>query len=1151
MDVNQSSRKRMSESPSNRSATELNIENLSSGLLDSSDSLNSSKISSEDSTDNEVFLHKLLAYLSYEFQITNTKTYNSVTKGIRRFMRNIKNNSIEIEQLRSENTKLQDLLADLKEKSTSTDFTTISSENSYLSTQVQQYTNKIAELKAHMAEILTENKELQDKLSKIENINAEAAEAKLFVTQTDLETLKVKYSELLASHKKTKAKNKELQHKLADSTNTINKLTKDNELAKMQIEKQQLQLDDLQNKKETSTDIISKAQIESKDQQIQSLTTALQELTLQFNELNKDLSTESQIKNQMLVLVAQQSSALSSFEEYYLKISKENSSLKAKIESLQEKTEEKPIISQKSCNHSEIPEKLREFIKENFNSNEKIEQIKDLLSSNDNPLNKIKNVVSFLLQEQNSTKTEEKTDFNQLKQRNIRLSTYIINLTRFIDQISNSAEIQDWLVSDNKSGNFVNDLKKETAKIQSFLEDNKIVDNSELLESFSKFPSFAEKYLNEENFSSQENAELISLLHQFVLSNSVLCKYSEELQSRGRIIMNELKQLKSELARSNDDKNEEIDNIKADYLTKIDFLKHDKELLLSKLSKLQDILRKQPGNNDLAEICLAMIANDENNNEEEEDFDERKYVENLEVKIASLNNQKNREISEKDSLIIDLQNKIAENEETIEAMRNDLENEKSDLVGELESLKIEIVEIKNDLQATTENLEKSKQENEELTKINQLQQDHIEKIDQIKDKEINEQMKKFIDSKMDDFEQIAANNQELTKQLENIETEHKNEIKEIKKSYKQEINRLNSEVEIQTTRANELRTHYDSLLAELRSKLNESRKSESEMKCSYEKMTSEITELKSKLSNYAVEQKMMQVRAQTIDEKMRREKVLMESKAQMEMMSLESSYIAKVNQAKADFQADFDKFLFEICQIFAEYKETEISRENVLELLHFIQDLLKQKDNQMKEVVDHAFILDKIKKMMGLDKTYTAENVFEEFAKIYKEKKEIENSKTEIIKNRDESRELLMKSRIKLENADALNKWEEWAKRIHVLISDNFSIIKSSSELRSCLEDAILSSIGHRQAFRKLQILKFEKELYQSGLIRAGSSSKPAQLNLMSLVKAFSAIQRIQKLSGHLVVSNLSAPKFNSPESKKFSSPKKTPSPKKQWPLFQ
>ncbi|EAY14157.1 hypothetical protein TVAG_372900 [Trichomonas vaginalis G3] len=1081
-------------------------------------------------------------------------------------MKKNKNNQ-EIEHLREENSRLSEQLNQLKSNSPETfqnsnsidnlinETDSVSSENSYLKSKINDYTAQIADLKAHLGEILQENKSLKNRLSKCENSNTESCQSQLFVAQTDLETLNEKFSELQNSSKRTKIKCKEYQKQIADLTDAIKSKDKAAETLQMKLEKLQIELDDLRNKNPSSTDESMKVQLAFKDQQIKNLNEALIDLTTQFDEVNKDLSNESQIKNKMVVLVSQQSSALASYGEQINRYIKENNSLKSKLESLQAKINEVPSQTQpKQCNHSEIPETIREFIKENFDETQITEKVKEILISNDLPVQRIKNVIIYLLGNQNVKTEPETINQNDLVQQNKRLTSYLISLTRFVDQISNSAEIQDWLISTDKPKNFSNDLKRQMAKIQSFIEENKIeTENLPLAESFASFPTFVDKVLSLDSFADHaNNSELVSLLHSFVLSNSVLCKYSNELQQRGRIVVNELKQLKEELSRSNSDKQEEIEQIKSELLLKIDQEKLQKENLEEKIQNIQKLLRNND-ETDLAEKCLALIASSQEFNEEEQE----NYTENLEIKIAKLNEKRKEENEEKENKINELELTIHDQNETIETMKIDYENEKTELVGELETLKIEIEEIKNDLENKEKLIEKIQKENEELNKITEMQKEHITNIDQIKDNEINTQMNAFIDSKMKEIQNLSQQNEDLNLQLQKSDSNHRLILKDLKKAFKEEVNKLRAEVDIQTTRANELRSHYDGLLTDLRSKLNNSRISETQMREKYEKMTAEVTDLKSRLSSLSVEQKMMQIKKQNSDEKLKREKALMESKSQMEMMSLESSYITKLNEAKAECKEEMDKFIIELIHLFSEYKvlgsEDEISQEKAIDFMMSIKDIIKSKDSNIKDLSEKAFVFEKMKKLLGMDSSFSNENVFDKISKIVKEKEEIEQSKTEIIKNKEESKDLLKKCQLKYENAENLNKWEEWAKRIHVLISDNFSVVKNSNELRSCLEDAILSSIGHRQTFRKLQILRIEKDLYKSGLLRAGiPSKKEKQTNLLTLVAVFSSIQRLQKISGHLVLSNFSPSKISSPDSKK--SPKegqRSPTAKKSWPLFQ
>ena len=995
--------------------------------------------------------------------------------------------------------------------------------------------------------------------------------ARIFVLETDLEAANMKCKDLQEQNQSKREKNKALQAAMRQIREEQKQKQNEFDELQMKYDKLQLEYDDMSHQLAVSNaDTTTKNEMASLSTENQKLYAALNALQEEYNNVKDDLSQESTFKYKLNFLLQKQNSLLMESERQLDEITKQSEEKEKKIDELQEKYSNlSKESSENSLDYSTIIQTLKQIVKTKLPKGDYSNHLMLLLSDESNPIDVIQDFVGFILEhdmQSNSQSESEKSpdlSLDSIKEQNERLIIYISNLIRFIDQVANSTDIQDWLIDASQPVDIRSRLISQVSKVESFLNSSGIAANEEkLCDTYAHFPAYLTKLLEENEIFhiSMQNQEYLSIIEQFALANDIITKYSQVLIQRGASVMEDMKRMKNELTKMDQTIENRVEDETFELREKLNSTKAEKKDLKRKILLVQKELRKAYSDSDsnAAIKCLNIINGEEEdeeedgyNNEEEDSYyddSENEYdnEHNPNGYVAKLEKQLNKSISRREKDKKKYITVIEELQQRIEKLENDdNEDNQRDIISQKDALGEQVSELLENKCILESQLKELQQENQLLKQSLDDQSKEISNYGEIRQKELESLKKGFEAQNEENCKQLQEEIEKLKQIIADKEEENKEAINEVKQNAKEEIRKVKNEMEAQEKRTNEVKNHYEPILADLRNKLNEVRQSETAARDDLLKSSAEIKDMKSQLATTVVDNKMLKMKLNATEEKLKREKSLIETQYKMKMLQLETDHQNNVEQVKQQLIAKQHQFLVQICEKFKDYLDFSqaINEESVNQLLDNISGIISKSAQRTSDLERFYNEINQIKAILHAE---TRDSLIKPITELVDSYNELKGEKAQIESDKAEATKLLKSARKTVNSVTVAKEWEDWARRLYSIITDNFSTLKNANELRFSLEEALMSSIGQRQMWRRMDILRSEKAIFLSGILRISSHSrrKPTFTSLLAIVVP---ILRLQKSSGHLRCS-VSIPKVEeSPKSTKRSDKANQ---KKKWPIL-
>ena len=272
-----------------------------------------------------------------------------------------------------------------------------------------------------------------------------------------------------------------------------------------------------------------------------------------------------------------------------------------------------------------------------------------------------------------------------------------------------------------------------------------------------------------------------------------------------------------------------------------------------------------------------------------------------------------------------------------------------------------------------------------------------------------------------------------------------------------------------------------------------------------DQLEEENENIKSRNSNLEIESKLLNMKLMCYDEKCKQEKTLYEAQIKLRMINIENEYQSRIYKCKSNYQMQMSEFLGFICRTFNEMYHVNdvIEIKSVESLLLHVKERLNALDKLVVSNTQSQQELILIRQILDAKSNSRVSNVVSEIVQNNKKQaKEIEQLTTE---------NLDLKRRQKIE--DSFN-WDEWSKQIYSLITDGFVVFKTANEIRSVIEEAVISSYSNYRITKKIDFLRQEKKLLISGAQNIRNDSKSIRLKSVLSVVCF--VRRVQKMSGYL-----------------------------------
>ncbi|EAY05191.1 hypothetical protein TVAG_058480 [Trichomonas vaginalis G3] len=1115
------------------------------GDNDSNNNLPPNQTNNSSGENNHLYEHLLSLLANHESNEKQDSSSDSFTKGGDNRL-SAKYNTVinELLEVQKQNDELLNENVELEK------------ENDQLRNQLATATSDLKEsekiIKGLNAQLSSLRRELDARIG-----DNEKADHRLLVTDTEKQVVQMQYEELQNQAVKRKIKInglKKLNEKLQEDNKSI---SKKNATLNMEYQKLQFAYEELNRQYEINlSDKTNEEALQTKEKQIQKLQKALDDMTSHLESTCSDLTSENERRTQMQSVLQKQNQLLSLLEQKVTTFSEENSNLKSQIESLkQENSDLNPFKTTRQCPHKEVSIALLNYIKSELpETNLSIELENILCQSELDTTEKVVTAFSTLLNSSLCSNAftikmdQYNSDMTELKTQNNRLVNYIANMVQFIDHVANSGDIQEWLIGHVQPEDFRNSLNSQVARIQSYLQSNKLLnENEDLCDSFAHFPTYINKKLAKEDVYKSNDNELLCLLQMFSLANDILTKFSVELQNRSSLLMAELRRTRDEFAESEQSTKDEIELKTQEIEIEKQNLIEENEILQRKIENAKEELRKSEVSNSLA--ILQLLNDDLDNSEVVPSNDE--YTQQIEQKLY----QKQEEMKKKDE-------ENQKEKENLMNQINDLKKKLGDLSTEKRNLNEKMEKEKDIFEEEIENL---KEDNETIKNLNDKYVEEINKLKELVAEELehNKQLIEAHEKAMNDLQndieekhqkelmQVGDEIDKLHNLITKKEEENTEALKQVKNQFRDEINKLKNEKEEAEKHSEEITENYENLCENYKQKMEEARENESKAREEMIRVQTTNKSLNDELSEIRVDFKMLAMKYKSLEEKSKREKQQIEAKMQMVNMANEAAMKKKVGEAEIVARESFKNFLISVCEKFTSFVDfsKQIDENSVNELLDKVSLEVESKSANGMNFTRQISEYKDAKALLGIK---DEESLVNNLQKLVEKCRDYENMKTSIESEHSEVKDLLNKVSKQSQSASEAQDWLEWAVNLHGIISDSFSLVKKPSELRFAIGEAVMSSLGKKRLWRHMEILRSEKQIFVNGLDR--QKVVIPRTTITTLTAVLVSIRRIQKMSGHLF-SPISIPRNNEETQILSLTPRRgkvmeSNSPKKNWPLL-
>jgi hypothetical protein len=97
--------------------------------------------------------------------------------------------------------------------------------------------------------------------------------------------------------------------------------------------------------------------------------------------------------------------------------------------------------------------------------------------------------------------------------------------------------------------------------------------------------------------------------------------------------------------------------------------------------------------------------------------------------------------------------------------------------------------------------------------------------------------------------------------------------------------------------------------------------------------------------------------------------------------------------------------------------------------------------------------------------------------------------------------------------------WEEWAQRMHALVTNSFSLARTKEELQYALEESLMAVSRQTKIARKLEVLRFEKKLLVGNRLPSRSQRKAP--TFIAVLPVVAPVRKLQKLTGSVACTQI------------------------------
>ena len=950
------------------------------------------------------------------------------------------------------------------------------------------------------------------------NINPDES-TKVFALESELKATKAKINDYVEICSKRRKKIQELKKLIRNLQDDLKMLNSQLENSKMQNEKIILERDDLLNNK-VKKDDTDKKSVNSdykilKDENTK-LMTALSELSIEMESVTSQLEKESLSKNYIFNLYQRQSQALliseTQINNLLNQLKQKNDEIRLSqesIEALKIKTTKKFI-----CTHREVIDNIQHFYITNPPPKECQEKITEFLNRDQDTISTVLDILnflnSFMLSRSNSSFIQDQKEYMKLRDQNDRLFVYISNILRFLDQLANSGELQQWIIDSSYQIDIRPQLLAQYARLETFINQNcHETELKDICNNITDFPAFLNNFTSGQLIN--DNKEQVLIMQLCFMSNDLLHRITENLTTQNKTLQTDINILRREVTKSDNEIKEKIKDATKEKNSEINQEKENRIKAESILSQIAKKLSSSKSSDPVVQQCLSLIGGHQNI-----DKNDSKSKQKLIKEIQRLTLEKEKAYQANQMLAQKAKESIKRLKEVIKTQAEQLEQVES-LKGQLKSVNAAKTSLEHSLsQQQTENVKQSAALKELHRKIKE--NESMKEASMSKYKEESELQLSSLQEELDNWKKKSEINDATAN----------DEIRKLKQGYKLRMRKMQNDLIAQVQKVTDTRNHFEPILADLRQKLNSAKASEVQMQNDLEKAENEKKQMKAELSSARIDMKMMQMKLSAAEEKMKREKSMIESQFKIKLAGQESRHQSAIDDQKNKFDSMFHSFLVSVCEKFKDFVDFNemITEESVKKTLSKVSYKLSEYIKKEKEFDDLNSQISNLRSLLGIQ---PKDSILPAISAITKEASEYNRLRDEIEEKQNELDQLIKNAKIDHAKQEINEEWDQWARRLFSLISDNFGSAHSTKDLQFALEESLLgNNIGQRLNTRRLHILRFEKRLFLSGFLETNSKTKqnnnktknenieqpPTSIKHILIVIA--CIRQMQKISGHM-----------------------------------
>jgi chromosome segregation ATPase len=327
-------------------------------------------------------------------------------------------------------------------------------------------------------------------------------------------------------------------------------------------------------------------------------------------------------------------------------------------------------------------------------------------------------------------------------------------------------------------------------------------------------------------------------------------------------------------------------------------------------------------------------------------------------------------------------------------------------------------------------------------------------------------------------QELAEKVAEVREELKAAEARFAEESKQFHKYAKGRFRAQRAKLTLEADRATGLQEELTAASTEL----NRERADRESAQKEIQRLETVVKDLKKELSTAQVNNRTIAIKLQNSEEQLKRERFQAETRSQITDMGIEAAHQASLNEQKVAFEQKYRELLQSISARFPDIEDFAgtLSEESVEAGLERIASLL-QANKTVAEDLDAARAeLAGVRRKLGI-----ADDA------------PVEPAVTVLVKK-------------------AGIGWDEWAQRVHALVTNSFSLVKTSEELQFALEEALMGGVRQTQIARRLEMLRFEKKLLVNGRVPLYRSQKKVQPTLVAVISIVAAMRKLLRLTGNL-----------------------------------